>query len=284
MSTTSAFGQSTPSGTLGASGSSIIKPASGAFGAFTGAVASPFGAGSTPSTNATGNGGGFSSFAGQSRSLWSMDGTDSFGTPMAQTTGTTSSAFGSSSIFGQPQQQPAENVFSSLANKGNTGSVFGSFGTPATQPLGGNGQTMFGGTNMESSQQKQQQVSVFGQPSQMTTTPSSSQLPSISMALSNSGGSTFPAASPMSAFPPSAQFQGSERLTSQGTTIDFASAIAGTTYRPDSTPYDSELPQNYAALLPARVMEAFKKEKFGWWWKDDEAAAVPEWVPPVDVR
>jgi nucleoporin NUP42 len=67
-------------------------------------------------------------------------------------------------------------------------------------------------------------------------------------------------------------------------TIDFGSLIARTTYQPGSTPYDLQLPQDYSASLPARVMEAFKKEKFSWWWKDDGAAAVPEWVPPLDIR
>jgi len=66
-----------------------------------------------------------------------MDGTDAFGAT-AQTTGTSTSAFGSS-VFGQPRQQQAGSVFSSLANNGNAenGSVFGAFGSPAaatTQP------------------------------------------------------------------------------------------------------------------------------------------------------
>jgi hypothetical protein len=99
----------------------------------------------------------------------------------------------------------------------------------------------------------------------------------MSMSSSKSGGSAFPA-SPMSAInavskqpPPSSK------------SIDFASLISRAMHRPGSTPYDSQLPQNHSAILPERVKKAFGKERFTWAWQDGEGA-MPEWVPPVDVR
>ncbi|KAF9528035.1 hypothetical protein CPB83DRAFT_836171 [Crepidotus variabilis] len=84
-------------------------------------------------------------------------------------------------------------------------------------------------------------------------------------------------------------------------TLDFSAMLASlgpstsksALYKPGSTPYDSQLPSNYAEMLPKRVGEAFKMEKFVWGWvgledesnkKDGVVKGVPEWVPPVDVR
>jgi nucleoporin NUP42 len=85
----------------------------------------------------------------------------------------------------------------------------------------------------------------------------------------------------MSTFNPVAS--ASKPSSSNSKDIDFAAMISRTTYRPGSTPYDSQLPQNYSAMLPDRVNKAFGKERFTWAWRDGEAT-VPEWVPPVDVR
>ena len=309
---TSAFGQT---GQLGASGSSIIKPASGAFSAFAGTGASAFGAGATPSNANEGSGGGgsgFSAFAGQPSAfgLSAARNTDNntatgesvFGQPAFGQPANMTNAFGAPSTSGQQQQQGG--AFSSLTNSSNTtSSVFGSFGdpTPMSAPTanqsasvfhtGGQmqpqGVSAFANLNTTSpASQTQSTASVFGQPAQSNTLfPSSGLAPSISMASSTSGGvSALPVPSPMSTFNPSFSKQQTSPLPSTPeTTIDFAAAIAQTTYRPGSTPYDSQLPPNYGAMLPPRVGEAFKRERFSWAWKDDKGA-VPEWVPPVDVR
>ena len=327
---TSTFGQpSTPSttsipafgqtGQLAASGPSIIKPASGAFGAFAGTGASAFGAGATPSNANEGSGGGgggsgFSAFAGQPSAFGlaaarnadqntaiagSVFGQPTFGQPAPMT-----NVFAAQSTFGQQQQQQQGDAFSSLTNN-NTGSVFGSFGEPTpmsatptnqvSSVFGGGGQTqpqgvsvsVFGNLNATSTTpQAQSTASVFGRPAQSNSLfPSSGLAPSVSMASSTSGGvSALPAPSPMSTFNPSFSKQQPSPLSSTPeTTIDFTAAIARTTYQPGSTPYDSQLPSNYGAMLPSRVGEAFKRERFSWAWKDVKGA-VPEWVPPVDVR
>jgi nucleoporin NUP42 len=48
-------------------------------------------------------------------------------------------------------------------------------------------------------------------------------------------------------------------------------------FRPGLTPYDSQLPPDYMALLPERVVEAFRAEKFEW-------GKIPDWVPPLELR
>ena len=66
--------------------------------------------------------------------------------------------------------------------------------------------------------------------------------------------------------------------TTLSTPLDFfALSSAKRAYKPGSTPYDQQLPQRYAEMLPKKVMDAFKKERFEW-------GGVPEWVPPLDVR
>lgn len=260
---TSAFGQSpfvqtNPlTGTSGAA--SVIKPASG-FGAFAGSGPSAFGAGAPPSSNSSGTtGGGFSAFASPA---------GGFGQIPAST--------GTASVFGHPQQ--TGNAFSALTS--NNSSVFGSFGAPAppTDSKTTTAQTLsvFGQLNTNPS--AQQPVSVFGQTGTHLNVSPSGLVPSISMASANSGGSAF-AASPMATTVASKPSPG----TSSSKTIDFSALISRTTYRPGSTPYDSQLPPNYSGILPERATKAFGKERFGWAWEDGEAA-MPEWIPPVDVR
>lgn len=269
-STTSAFGKSSFGQTNPSAGgdgsSSLIRPSSGAFSAFATSGPSAFGAGATPTSNP----GGFSSFA----------------SGVGSAAGDGSNALTS---FDQPHPQQTGNAFSALTgNNSNSGTVFGSFGAPtpltetttttAPQPasvFGGGIQSTFGNPNTTSSQQKP--VSAFAQiTSNLNVTPSNL-IPSISMASSNSVGSAFPA-SPMSTINAT-----HSRSSLSFKTIDFSSMISRTTYRPGSTPYDSQLPQNYSTMLPERVNKAFKKERFTWAWQDSEAS-IPEWVPPIDVR
>ena len=277
-STTSAFGQPSSVQTNPLSGTSdaasVIRPSSGAFGAFAGSRPSAFGAGAPPSSNSSDTtGGGFSAFAGQPTAFGSPAG--GFGQPSAST--------GTASTVGQPQQ--TGNAFSALTS--NSSSVFGSFGAPAppTEPRTTTAQSVsvfgpFGELNTDSS--AQQPVSVFGQSASHLNVSPSGLVPSISMASANSGGSAF-AASPMATINPNAVAAKLSPEGSSSKTIDFSAIISRTTYRPGSTPYDSQLPPNYSGMLPERATKAFRKERFGWAWEDGEAA-MPEWIPPVDVR
>ena len=291
------FGQNNP--LTGASGSSsLIRPATGAFGAFAGSSPSVFGAGATPASGGTG--GAFSAFAGQPTAFGSgaVGGNNvpsGFGQPPSQAT----SVFGAPSTFGQ--QQPTGNAFSALTSSNNSGTVFGSFGAPApapapvtdattattVQPVSAFGgvqgqQSVFSNANANTTSPQQQSISVFaplGQTASSLTASPSGLIPSISMASSNSGG--FPA-SPMSAIALVPK-QPSSKASASSRSIDFGTLISRTTYRPGSTPYDSQLPPNYSTILPERVNKAFGKENFTWAWQDGDGA-MPEWVPPVDVR
>jgi len=52
---------------------------------------------------------------------------------------------------------------------------------------------------------------------------------------------------------------------------------AKVSFKQGLTPYDSQLPPNYITMLPQRVVEAFRAEKFEW-------GNVPDWVPPLELR
>ncbi|KAF5322519.1 hypothetical protein D9619_000184 [Psilocybe cf. subviscida] len=264
---TSAFGQPA----FGQS--SLIKPASGAFSAFSGGGASPFAAAAaaannpTPAGTTTGTGGGaFSAFSGQpsvfglgaagNTTTQNVFGQPAFGQPSAPAAAAAPaasvfgapapavSAFGApvqaTSVFGQPQPQPAQ-----------TTSVFGQ---PAAQPAAAP-TSVFGNTGWGSG---------GGLTVNAAAAPSRVQSATMEMNPSTSSGSGMKTA--VSATPAAGKTQ----------ELDFTT-MKNAGVKPGVNPYDSMLPPNYAEMLPQSVQEAFKAPSFEW-------GNVPDWVPPLSVR
>ncbi|KAF6764154.1 hypothetical protein DFP72DRAFT_870911 [Ephemerocybe angulata] len=256
----SAFGQS--------AGSSLIKPATGAFSAFSGggpggaSSSTPFAAAAAannpPPPATAGGGGAFSAFANpnpQPSAFGSAGGNSNTG----------GSVFGQSA-FGSAN--PPQSAFGAgaPAATGAPQSVFGStttnaapsaFGAPAAAPAAatsvfgqpqGQTQSAFGG-------------SVFGQP-QAQAQQQQPPAPSSAFSAFAASGSAF-AAKPTAA------------LAAPKKGPDFANAKYN--YRPGLIPHDTKLPPNYTALLPEATLAAFKAMSFEW-------GKVPVWIPPVEVR
>jgi len=289
--TSSVFGQ--PSALGQSTTSSFIKPASGAFSAFsnTGSSGAFSGGGNnaTPATNTAG-GGAFSAFATHpsapslaaqnAPTVGSVFGQPSFGQPTPSTSSvpTTTSVFGnptpaSTSVFGTPsafgvlsqQLQPQQAAPVSAFEANTTPSAFN---TNTSNPLFG--QSSFGNTNNNNNFQSTSSFS--GGP---TTTPFGNSLSSNTAINSNLDNSTFTTTTPsisvdmQSGASPNPSFA----TTSSHTQLPRAKSI----YKPDSTPYDQQIPLNYKEALPKSVVQAFENQKFEW-------GDIPEWVPPVEVR
>ncbi|KAG6902201.1 hypothetical protein C0995_003033 [Termitomyces sp. Mi166 len=289
----SAFGQAAPS--------SIIKPASGAFGGGGGGAFSSSGGGS----------GGFSAFAGQpsafgSGAVTSVFGQGTFGGP-ATNQNQSSSAFGSAapasgpvSAFGNPNPVPATSAFGSTASAPT--SAFGNpnpapatsvFGTPSV--LGAPSTTStsaFGSTApvFNALSQSTTSTGTFGSaltnsnaPSNPFTNPNPTNpisSPFAPASASSSSNSAFPIPiqqTQSTSHPPLSAFPMASPSTSinKSTTPDFAGARS--LYQQGLTPYDQLLPADYAQRLPEGVRSAFEGERFEW-------GSVPEWVPPMEVR
>jgi nucleoporin NUP42 len=261
--------------------SSLIKPATGAFGSLTG----------SGTTNAFG-GGGFSAFSGQPSAF----GAGATNTPAAQAGG---SVFGQSTFGAAPAAVPAQtSVFGAPV----TTSAFGApsaFGVLSPQqPVSAFGGTAFG------AQTRSQPVSAFNTQNQSTPLPNtfsnlanaassafapqpassafgglsstSLEVPKVASAFSAQPLSAFPMSSPST----SSSFPAANSNNNKGKSVvgppDFANAKSG--YQPGATPYDQQLPPDYmSAVLPPLVLETFKAQKFEW-------GKVPEWVPPLELR
>ncbi|TFK29045.1 hypothetical protein FA15DRAFT_633053 [Coprinopsis marcescibilis] len=289
---TSAFGQ--PSfGSTGFGGgaqnnaSSIIKPATGAFGNYASAGPTAFGAtaSTAPAAPAAGPGGAFSAFSGSQPSAFaaaatnkpasgSVFGQPAFGTPATAPT----NPFGGGSVFGTPAPAAASNptgsAFGTPATSGTaSASAFSTFGTPQGSvsafgnPSHGGAQSVFG-QQQQQQQQQQQATSVFGTPSapapqqQQTKSAFGTSFGATAIVLGQSSGA-FGAASHHHTTP-----------NTQGA-LDFHKAVYN--YRPGIVPQDSRLPANYSEILPAGALVAFKGGKFEW-------GKVPEWIPPLELR
>ncbi|KDR84254.1 hypothetical protein GALMADRAFT_87139 [Galerina marginata CBS 339.88] len=224
---TSAFGQPSAFGQAAQSSApSVIKPASGAFSAFSGSATFGTAAGSGTT------GGGFSAFAGQPSAF-------GLGSSNPQTGG---------SVFGQPAfGEPPAPVQSAFATT--TPSAFGNTNTAATAPPSVFGQSAFSNSNPP------QPVSAFGNVNQGSSTFGAPSAFGVQ--------STTNTAQPLSVFAPIAPSISMEMKSSVSSgPLDF-SIIKGT-YKPGSTPYDEQLPPNYMDLLPKSAQEAFQSTRFEW--------------------
>ncbi|KAH7907520.1 hypothetical protein BJ138DRAFT_488074 [Hygrophoropsis aurantiaca] len=239
----SGFGQP-PQSTFGQS--SLIKPASGAFGSTPTAGAFASAASSNPSAL---GGGAFSAFASQPSGLASAAAAvNNNAQPMSAPSTNGGSVFGQpafgQSAFGSQAISPVAPVSAvmetapSSAFDSGAPSAFGTsapvsaFGAPASGSAFGSGPvSAFTASNSP--------VSAFGNPAQSNSIPASSK-PSNS-------------------------------------TPDFALAKTRFRARPDADRYLALLPTNYADIIPADAKAAFQSEKFEW-------GKIPEWVPPKEVR
>ncbi|KAF9458474.1 hypothetical protein BDZ94DRAFT_1226234 [Collybia nuda] len=61
--------------------------------------------------------------------------------------------------------------------------------------------------------------------------------------------------------------------------VDMVAAFAKlqSAYKPNTTPYDQQLPPNYMQLIPPAALDAFQSQKFEW-------GKVPDWIPPLELR
>ncbi|KAF8634628.1 hypothetical protein AX15_000805 [Amanita polypyramis BW_CC] len=306
--TTSAFGQSPPSTASTATGAfgqpihptsafgtstfgqtsqpqpSIVKPASGAFSNF---VTGPSGFG-----GGTGgaSGGGFSAFAGKPTA---------FGQGVTATSGAKfgQPSFGAPSAFGAlaQQQQPQASPQSQ--------SAFGTFGQPTTSAFGASTQTTssafrtptqqaqpFGSstTTAPSAFGITQPTSAFSAFSPSTTT-TTSVSPSLQSSLRGTTLQQPPALISLPAFSVSRPSGAVGTKKSATDSPDFdgiidtgIECVTGTgkntaLFKAGSSPYDAELPTNYAEIMPKKAIEAYKGKKF-------ELGKVPEFVPPLEMR
>ncbi|KAG6899987.1 hypothetical protein C0993_004606 [Termitomyces sp. T159_Od127] len=310
--TTSAFGQPPAFGQSAfghAAPSSVIKPATGAFGG---------GGGS-------GGGGAFSAFAGQPSAFGASAVTSVFGQGIfgAPAPAPASSAFGSSapatSAFGAPATSafgtplPAASAFGNAnPNPAPAASAFGSNTAPAPSVFGA--PSAFG--NPAPALAPPTAPTPFGA-APTTTTNAPPPPPSASpmqQSTSQPPLSAFPMASPSTSFsafssspgfgsapvPGSAPAPGFGSTTVPGSTTgpgsssgpapapgpgpgpakadskpDFAHARS--LYQKGATPYDALLPPDYALRLPEGARRAFERARFEW-------GDVPEWTPPLEVR
>ena len=273
----SAFGQTSQP-------TSLIKPATGAFGSLTG----------SGTTSAFG-GGGFSAFSGQpsafgagatttapaSQAGSSIFGQPAFGAAAPPTTTAPTSVFGAptaTSAFGAPSafgalapQQPASAFGGSAFGSQTQTQPVSAFNTQTNTLSGSFANLANAATSAFASQSGS--TSAFGGSSSTAL-----DVPKIASAFSAQPLSAFPMSSPSasSSFPAA----GSNANDGNGTSVvgppDFASAKSW--YQPGTTPYDQQLPPDYmGAVLPPLALDAFKSRKFEW-------GKIPEWVPPLELR
>jgi nucleoporin NUP42 len=279
---TSVFAQPQPLSSFGQVSqpqSSFIKPATGAFGSGAGGSAfgispgqAPFGAstvgqqpfGNPVAASGTGNGGGFSAFAGQpttfglNATVGSVFGSAPSGntwTSGAVTTqaSTATTAFDTPSSFGVLTQSTGPtSAFGGSTftlNQNAAESVFGSNGAaPAGAPT----------TSFSSQEQNQPQSSV----------PAAQEQPRKTSAFG------FPSQQPASVF----SSQTAAPLAPPKPATSLPNFSTGTqAYRPGLDKYDALLPDNYLQILPKTTREAFESKKFVW-------GKIPEWIPPKELR
>ncbi|KAF8644450.1 hypothetical protein AX16_008449 [Volvariella volvacea WC 439] len=275
---TSAFGQpSQPQ-------SSLIKPATGAFASFAGSGTSPFGAGAS-------GGGAFSAFASQQPTAFGAGAGAAAGSASAPAFGGggSSGAFGAPSSTIAPLSAFGAPTFGAPATFGGStqppsissgpASGFSAFGGGSASAGPTNAFSAFGGGASASASQPQT-TSAFGQPTNAFSASTSGLQPASVFGQSSLPSNPTTAPSPFGSIPPTTMISSpSASMTpapSKGPELDFAAA-ARNSYKPNSTPYDSQLPQNYMEMVPQEMMEAFKADKFEW-------GKVPEWIPPLQLR
>lgn len=261
---TSAFGQPSLGPTASAFGqptqSSLIKPASGAFG------------GGTTS-------GGFSAFANQQPSAFSL----AAAANVPNTSG--GSVFGQSSLGNTP---------SAFGNTTQTQPVTSAFGQPVSSASASNTpQSAF------SSLQSTQMTSAFGAPQNAQAasafgTPQNTQVASAfgtpqNTPATSAFGSTTPS-QPTSAFASTAPAQPSvapgqgasssaalPKAQASSGKPDFEAAKKRWKAKPGRDNYDDMLPADYAEVLPPEAIQAFRADRF-------ELGKIPEFVPPKELR
>ena len=277
---TSAFGGQT-FGQTSQPQSTVIRPGTGAFSNFA-SGSGAFGAG------------GFSAFPGQP-SAFDLGAS----APPASTTATGGAAFGQPSLGGTPSafstlaQQPpqAQSAFGTFGQPTNS-SVFGAptaaaaaattttttstpsvFGPPIQQAQ------PFPPTTAQPPQQSLPGFSAFSKPTSVFGQPAPQQPPAGFSAFARPN--PFASSSTGSAKKPHAGAPNFDAIIEAGLQC-LTGAVPGgsrqtTLFKPNSTPYDGNIPPNYSDLVPRDALEAFKSKKFEW-------GAVPECVPPFELR